>query len=82
MTYPLSVNAQKVLRLLQDSEYNIASGLKIDPGLAHQLEMVMRNYLRYLLEREIKSTAWLDTLRKQTDDVQIRPHSSTATAKA
>ena len=82
MTYLLSVNAQKVLRLLQDSEYNIASGLKIDPGLARQLEMVMRNYLRYLLEREIKSTAWLDTLRKQTDDVQIRPHSSAAPAKA
>ena len=81
MTYLLSVNAQKVLRLLQDSEYNIASGLKIDPGLARQLEMVMRNYLRYLLEREIKSTAWLDTLRKQ-NDIQIRPHSSTAPAKA
>jgi hypothetical protein len=28
--------------------------------------MVMRNYLRYLLEREIKSAAWLDTIREQT----------------
>ena len=82
MTYPLSINAQNVLRLLQDNDYSIARGLKIDPELARQLEMVMRNYLRYLLEREIKSAAWLDTLRKQNDDVQIRPYSSTAPAKA
>jgi DNA repair protein RecO (recombination protein O) len=80
-SYPLSSNAQKVLRLLQDSEYNIASGLKIDAELARQLEMVMRNYLRYLLEREIKSAAWLDTLRKQ-NDVQIRPYRPTAPTKA
>jgi DNA repair protein RecO (recombination protein O) len=81
-SYPLSVNAQKVLLLLQDNDYTVASGLKIDPGLSRQLEMVMRNYLRYLLEREIKSAAWLDTLREQTDDIQIRPYSSTAPTKA
>ena len=65
-TYPLSVEAQKGLQLLQNSDYDTASGLKISPALARQLEMVMRNYLRYLLEREVKSAAWLDTLRGQT----------------
>ena len=64
LTYPLSINAQKVLQLLQNSDYRTASRLKINPELSHQLEIVMRNYLRYLLEREIKSAAWLDTLRQ------------------
>jgi len=82
MNYPLSVNAQKVLLLLQNNDFGPASGLKIEAGVPHELEMVMRNYLRYLLEREIKSAAWLDTLREQTDDIQIRPYSSTAPTKA
>ena len=66
LSYPLSVNAQKVLRLLQDSDYSTAGKLKLTPELSHQLEMVMRDYLKYLLEREVKSVAWLDTLRGQT----------------
>jgi DNA repair protein RecO (recombination protein O) len=66
LTYPLSPNALRVLRLLQNNDYSTVSELKINPELSHQLEMVMRNYLRYLLEREIKSAAWLDAIREQT----------------
>lgn len=62
---PLSVNAQKVLRLLQDSDYSTVERLKMDAGLARELERAMGNYLKYLLEREVKSAAWLDTLREQ-----------------
>jgi DNA repair protein RecO (recombination protein O) len=64
-TYPLSLNAQKVLRLLQGSDYASAGRVKIDGELARELEGVISDYLRYLLEREIKSAAWLDTLREQ-----------------
>ncbi|MFC1987524.1 DNA repair protein RecO [Chloroflexota bacterium] len=64
-TYPLSVNALKSLRFLQSNDYATASRLKMDPQLSHELEMVMRDYLNYLLEREVKSAAWLDTLREQ-----------------
>jgi DNA repair protein RecO (recombination protein O) len=63
--YPLSVNAQKVLRLVQTSDYTSVSILKIDPELARELETVMSGYLKYLLEKEVKSAAWLDTLREQ-----------------
>ncbi|MFC1991947.1 DNA repair protein RecO [Chloroflexota bacterium] len=63
LTYPLSVNALKVLRLIQVSDYSTVGRLKIDPELSRELEGVMRNYLRYLLEREVKSVAWLDTLK-------------------
>ena len=65
LTYSLSVNALKVLRLLQSSDYNTISRLKINPELSRELEGVMRDYLKYLLEREVKSVAWLDTLKGQ-----------------
>ena len=82
LAYPLSEQARKVLLLLQHSDYSAVSGLEIDRELSRQLEMVMRNYLRYLLEREVKSTAWLDSLRGQIDDNQIRPYSPTTPTKA
>ena len=82
LTYPLSLKAQKVLPLLQNNDFSIISKLEINSELSRQLEMVMRHYLRYLLEREVKSAVWLDSLRKQTDDNQIRPYSSTAPTKA
>ena len=65
LTYPLSVNALKVMQLLQHSDYGTASKLELPPDLSRELEGVMRDYLRYLLEREVKSAAWLDTLREQ-----------------
>ena len=61
--YSLSVNALKVLRLLQGNDYSTVNRLKINPELSRELELVMRNYLRYLLEREVKSAVWLDTLK-------------------
>jgi len=81
LTYPLSEKARKVLLLLQHSGYGEVSGLEIERELSRRLEMVMRNYLRYLLEREVKSTAWLDSLRGQIDDNQIRPYSPTTPTK-
>ncbi len=65
LTYPLSVNALKVLRLLQSSDYDTTSKLKMNRELSHELDEVMSHYLEYLLEREVKSAAWLDVLREQ-----------------
>jgi DNA repair protein RecO (recombination protein O) len=63
--YALSVNAQKVLRLLQGNSDPAAVRLKIDAALAREIENVLSGYFRYILEREVKSAAWLDTLREQ-----------------
>ena len=65
LAYPLSVNALKVLRLLQSSSYDTANKLKINPELSHELDEVMSHYLKYLLDREVKSAVWLDILREQ-----------------
>ncbi len=64
-TCPLSVNALKVLRLLQNGDYGTASKLRLSLEISQELEGVMRDYIKYLLEREIKSAAWLDALRGQ-----------------
>jgi len=63
LTYPLSVNALKVLRLIQSSDYSTVGRLKVDQQLSNELEAIVRNYIKYLLEREVKSVAWLDTLK-------------------
>jgi len=64
---PISVNAIKVLRWLQGSDLSAAEKLKIDLELSRELEGIMRGYLRYLLEREVKSTAWLDMLKASAE---------------
>jgi DNA repair protein RecO (recombination protein O) len=64
-SYPLSVNAQKVLRLLQGDDFSSIGRVKIDAELARELETVISGYLKHLLEREVKSAAWLETLREQ-----------------
>lgn len=61
--YSLSVNALKVLRWMQANEYDRVSRLQIEAELAGEMETIIRGYLRYLLERDVKSTAWLDSLR-------------------
>ena len=65
LTYSISVNGQKMLRILQSKEYHTVNQLEMNRELSGEIEGVMRNYLKYLLEREVKSTAWLDTLREQ-----------------
>jgi DNA repair protein RecO (recombination protein O) len=65
IAHPVSVNALKVLRLWQNHDYATAFRVTINPQLASELEKVMRDYIRYLLERQLKSTAWLDTLKRE-----------------
>ncbi len=65
LAYPLSADALRMLQLLQNGDLQTAADLKLPTGLSQELERITRNYLRYLLEREIKSVAWLDTLRAQ-----------------
>jgi DNA repair protein RecO (recombination protein O) len=70
-SYPLSVNGLKVLQLLQDGNFNTISGLKMNRELSYELEGIMRNYIKYLLDREIKSAAWLDTLKQRQSQTAL-----------
>jgi len=55
----------KVLRFLQRSSYAEADRLRLSPEVSSELKLLMRRYIRYLLEREVKSADWLDRLEKE-----------------
>jgi DNA repair protein RecO (recombination protein O) len=69
--HPLSLDALKVLRWLQDSEAEDFGRLKVSRPLSREMETLMRACLRYLLEGEVRSTAWRDTLREQAAPRQV-----------
>ena len=62
---PISVNALKVLRFIQRNNYNTVGRLKINTALSLELEAITRSYLKYLLERDVRSANWLDELKEQ-----------------
>ena len=64
---PISVNALKVLRFIQGNDFNAIGRLKIDAALSLELESITRSYLKYLLERDVRSANWLDELKKQME---------------
>lgn len=61
----LSLNALKVLRLLQRGDYATASQLRPDEPLQREVEAHLRSLLHYHLEQAIKSTAFLNRLRAE-----------------
>ena len=71
LTYPLSVNALKVLRFLQNNDYDTSGRLKLNQELSQELEQVIRIYINYLLEGEVKSVAWRDSLRGQKEQTAL-----------
>jgi DNA repair protein RecO (recombination protein O) len=62
---PLSVGALKVLRLWQSCDYPTARRVKVKPELSRELELVLCDYIRCILQRELRSLAWLKELRRQ-----------------
>jgi DNA repair protein RecO (recombination protein O) len=64
LTQPLSVSGLKVLRHLQQNSYPMASRLRLNPELQLELERLMRSYINYLLEHQVRSAAWLNTLSR------------------
>jgi DNA repair protein RecO (recombination protein O) len=62
---PLSLNALKVLRFIQRNNFDTVGRLKIDTVLSLELENITRSFLKYLLERDVRSANWLDELKEQ-----------------
>ena len=63
--YRVSINGLEVFRLLQGDNQNIINNLNISNNLSIELEGIMKRYIKYLLDRDIKSAAWLDSLKLQ-----------------
>ena len=65
-SYPVSANGLEALRLLQGDSQNTPNNLNISDNLSTELERVMKHYIKYLLDRDIRSAAWLDSLKRQS----------------
>jgi len=61
----LSVNALKVLRLLQWGSWEEVRRLHLRGDLSEEVEALLRDYIRYLLEREVNAAGLMDTLRRE-----------------
>ncbi len=78
----ISVNALKVLRFIQRNDYNAVGRLKIDNVLSLELEDIIRSYLKYLLERDVRAANWLDELKDQMKQMSnLKPNRTDQTAK-
>jgi len=60
----LSLNALKVLRLLSRATYAEASRVRLSRELAAEIEARISTHLRYVLEREVRSARFIETLRR------------------
>jgi DNA repair protein RecO (recombination protein O) len=74
---PLTVNALKVLRFWQNCDLATAQKVKVDSGLATELETVLQDYIRYLLEKQLRSAAWLDRLKQMPPTPSLQTHPTT-----
>jgi len=61
---PISVDALKVMRFLISSDYASAGRLRMSRDLSQEVAQLIRWYIRYLLEREVKSLAFLEHLQE------------------
>ena len=63
---PVSLNAIKVLRYLQREPHDEVAALRVPAALLQELERVLRTFIRYLLERELKSADFMDDVAATT----------------
>lgn len=61
----LSLNALKVLRVLQHEPYNKVARLQLDVSLAQELERHLRSFIVCVLERDVNSVSFIDHLRRE-----------------
>ena len=63
---PLSLRALKVLRLLHRGPLKEIVGLKASASLVNELKSVLGGSVRYWLDKEIRSTSFLEHLQSET----------------
>lgn len=74
---PLSLSALKVLRFMQREPYPVVEKLNVRRETHREIERLLHHYLTYLLERDLKSVEFLETLAgmraTRSNDVRREP---------
>jgi DNA repair protein RecO (recombination protein O) len=63
--YELLPNTLRFLRLLQSGEWQDVDQLVTGDTSLREIERLIQGYIRFILERDIRSAAWLGTLGRQ-----------------
>ncbi len=66
----ISVNALKLLRLIAHASYADVLRVSVDGALGADLERAMLEYVRCVLERDVRSARFMDTLRRSRPRVR------------
>ncbi len=66
---PLPLPLFKALRFIQTREWEQVAQLKLSAGLHGELERLLHGYIVYQLERNVRSAAFLRTIREQVQSV-------------
>jgi DNA repair protein RecO (recombination protein O) len=69
---PMSLDALKVLRLMQSGEWELVRRLRVEEPLARELETLLNQYAAYQLERDLKSARFIDQVERLTANDQNR----------
>lgn len=64
-TRPISPNAIKMLRLMLHGRWSDVARIAQGPDLALEVERALGEYVRWVLERDVRSAAFIDTLRRK-----------------
>jgi DNA repair protein RecO (recombination protein O) len=57
------LSAFKLLRFLQTQPLEAVERLNLSPGVREEAEGLLRTYIRRILERELKSVAFLEEIK-------------------
>jgi DNA repair protein RecO (recombination protein O) len=71
---PLTVNALKVMRLLQSAAFADATRVRLSPVLLAEIEEHLRLYTRYVLERDVRSFEFVQLVRHTLPDASATMH--------
>jgi DNA repair protein RecO (recombination protein O) len=71
----LSLDALKLLKAYQRQDVEALAALRVRPAVEREVEMAMREFLAYSLDRRPRSLAFLDEVRAGADPVAAGPAS-------
>lgn len=62
---PLSPNGVKLLRLLLHGRFQDVARVKVDADLGMEMERALGEYVRWVLERDVRSASFVDAVRRR-----------------
>lgn len=68
----ISVNALKVMRFWLRCDFTTAGRVRLNADLTREIKNLMRENIRYILEKQLKSIEWLDKLTAESAPKQTR----------